>query len=247
MIQWSLTAHGKLFHSGLPHKGINSIELANEAVAHIQSKFYQDFPAHPMEKEYNYSTSSTMKPTQIECAKGSLNQLPPHCTVSGDIRLTPFYDVKDVRQALEGYVSEINDHPDMLLTGKRGAFSRFELPDMQGRLELRWVTEGENGIACTLGTEGNVALVEATREVIGQVKPYSITGSLPLVRDLQDWGFDVQISGYGLSSRYHADNECADINHLKNCTKILARIIGKIESGAGPIAVPAAAAATESA
>jgi hypothetical protein len=29
-----------------------------------------------MEKEYNFATCSTMKPTQVECAKGSLNQLP---------------------------------------------------------------------------------------------------------------------------------------------------------------------------
>lgn len=37
-----------------------------------------------------------MKPTQMTCAKGGLNQIPPHCTISGDIRLTPFYDVQQV-------------------------------------------------------------------------------------------------------------------------------------------------------
>jgi hypothetical protein len=57
------------------------------------------------------------------------------------------------------------------------------------------VAQGENGIAVKLGTEGNVALVESTREVLGKAVPYSISGSLPLVRYLQDHDFDVQLCG----------------------------------------------------
>lgn len=34
-----------------------------------------------------------------------------------------------------------------------------------------------------------------------EVQPYSITGSLPLVRNLQDNDYDVQLVGYGLSSK----------------------------------------------
>ena len=41
---WTFRAEGRLFHSGLPLKGINSMELAVEAMAYIQNKFYQDFP-----------------------------------------------------------------------------------------------------------------------------------------------------------------------------------------------------------
>ena len=41
---WTLRTEGRLFHSGLPHKGINSIELGMEAIAYVQNKFYQDFP-----------------------------------------------------------------------------------------------------------------------------------------------------------------------------------------------------------
>lgn len=43
-VMWTLRVEGRLFHSGLPHKGINSLELAMEATAYIQKKFYQDFP-----------------------------------------------------------------------------------------------------------------------------------------------------------------------------------------------------------
>ena len=56
------------------------------------------------EKKYNFSTPSTMKPTQIECAKGAINQLPPWTTISGDIRLTPFYDVGVVYRQMETWV-----------------------------------------------------------------------------------------------------------------------------------------------
>jgi len=41
---WKMKFKGRLFHSGLPHKGINSIELASEAMAYIQRRFYEDFP-----------------------------------------------------------------------------------------------------------------------------------------------------------------------------------------------------------
>ncbi len=41
---WTLRVEGRLFHSGLPHKGINSLELAMEAVNYIQSRFYEDYP-----------------------------------------------------------------------------------------------------------------------------------------------------------------------------------------------------------
>lgn len=30
VLQWHLKATGRLFHSGLPHRGINSLELVNE-------------------------------------------------------------------------------------------------------------------------------------------------------------------------------------------------------------------------
>ena len=41
---WQFRAEGHLFHSGLPHKGINSLELGMEAIAYLQKRFYQDFP-----------------------------------------------------------------------------------------------------------------------------------------------------------------------------------------------------------
>lgn len=230
--QWRLKAVGKLFHSGLPHKGINSIEMAMDAMNTIQRRFYADFPRHPMEDVYNYATPSTMKPTQIRCTPGALNQLPPESFIEGDIRLAPFYDIKKVRAAIDGYVADINADPASLSKeGEHGAHAKYVLADedRQGRVELTWLGDGENGIACNINSVGYAALLGATESVLGKCTPYAIGGSLPLVRELQDSGYDVQISGYGFSSRYHADNEAVSLQSMKNATKIISKIIALLQ------------------
>ena len=67
----------------------------------------------------------------------------------------------------------------------------------------------------------------ATGDILGESKPYSITGSLPLVGDLQKEGFDVQICGYGHSSVYHGDNEYCSLSVMENAFKILLTLIEK--------------------
>ena len=60
-MQWNLKATGRLFHSGLPHRGINSLELASEAIAELQRRFYAKYGPHEQEARYGFATSSTMK------------------------------------------------------------------------------------------------------------------------------------------------------------------------------------------
>jgi acetylornithine deacetylase len=206
--KWHLKATGRLFHSGLPHRGINSLELVMESMAVIQRRFYEDFPPHEQEDLYKFATPSTMKPTQVECAKGALNQLPPWTTISGDIRLTPFYDPIVVMNKVNEYVQELNDNLDGIPT--RGPCSKYTLQQnagdvdvidiTRGTLEMKW---GEDvagilqmeGIACDLKSPGLQALIDATAQVKGEAKPYAITGSLPLVKQMQKQGFDIQITG----------------------------------------------------
>ena len=65
------------------------------------------------------------------------------------------------------------------------------------------------------------------RKRYGEAKPYAICGSLPLVRDLQRGGFDVQLTGYGLSSAYHADNEFRKQRHAEWLSH-LAQLLGRM-------------------
>jgi len=232
VMQWSFTCSGKLFHSGLPHKGINAIEFAMDACTYIQGRFYADFPRHPQEDVYEFITASTLKPTQVNCIEGSLNQICPGCTVQGDIRLTPFYDMQVCKAAVEGYVADINANPNIVLNSSHGNYSKYEIPELKGTVDLKWVTPGENGVACNMKSPGFTALCAATKHVLGEVKPYAINGSLPLIRELQEKGFDVQISGYGSSSHYHANNECVSLQSMKNASKIFSKLICILEETA---------------
>ncbi|KAF8380691.1 hypothetical protein HHK36_028181 [Tetracentron sinense] len=207
MISWKLRATGKLFHSGLAHKAINPLELAMEALKEIQLRFYRDFPPHPMEQVYDFATPSTMKPTQWKYPGGGVNQIPAECTICGDVRVTPFYNPMDVVKKLQEYVDDINTNIEKLES--RGPVSKYVLPDenLRGRLTFSYDDDIMSGVACDLDSRGFHVLCKATEDVVGHVKPYSITGSLPLIRELQDEGFDVQTAGYGmillLLSMYH--------------------------------------------
>lgn len=107
----------------------------------------------------------TPKTKNEQCASGSINQIPPHASVSGDCRVTPFYGVDAVQKSIEGYVAEINADPSILPS--HGPFSKYVLPaeGRQGTIELSWPTKGEDGIACNLSSEGAEALNSATEKV----------------------------------------------------------------------------------
>jgi acetylornithine deacetylase len=182
----------------MPHRAVNPIEMAMDAMHYLQHKFYTAFPRDEREYIYNFTNASTFKPTQISCTEGSLNQIPPVCTIQGDVRLTPFYDVKDAAGLLQQWVDEINADPDGVLGGMsdRGPHSKYSVAEVgvTGQVKLT-ILSSENGIAVNLNSRGYAALVSATRDVLGEVKPYSIGGSLPLVREMQSSGFDLQIAG----------------------------------------------------
>eukprot|EP00123_Amoebidium_parasiticum_P015306 comp22886_c0_seq1/m.36173 comp22886_c0_seq1/g.36173 ORF comp22886_c0_seq1/g.36173 comp22886_c0_seq1/m.36173 type:complete len:441 (-) comp22886_c0_seq1:546-1868(-) len=228
-LTFELTAYGKTFHAGLPHQGINALELVMEASAEIQRRFYSAFGPHAMEANYPFATSSTMKPTLVKIADGSLNALPGKCTLAGDIRIIPFYDVDEAKATMLKWVDEINANIDSL--PKRGPFSPYHLPNenRSGRIELTFNSHGNRGIACDLNSPGFQALKAATEEFVGVCTPVAVGGALPLVRDLQEAGLDVQIAGYGVMARYHADNEMCLLSHMVRAFKILAGVVSRID------------------
>ena len=229
-IVWFLKANGKLFHSGLPHKGVNAIELANAACRELQERFYKEFPTSAMERDtYKFTSCSTMKPTQVKCAVGALNQLPPWAEIHGDVRLTPFYEAEACKAKLREWVGEMNASPDKLLDSP-GPVAKYEIEGFKGSLELSFGETHLDGIACSTDSQGHKALCAATEAVLGEVKPYSICGSLPLVRDLQRAGFDIQMTGFGLMKTYHADNEFCLYSDMANGFKILLGVIGELEA-----------------
>lgn len=229
-ITWSMTANGLLGHSGLPNNAINSIEFGDEACKYIQDRFYEDFPKHEQEDTYGFEIPSTMKPTQISCATGSLNQIPQWTKIEGDIRLTPFYDPQECMDKVMSYVAAINADPTILPT--RGPASSYVITDPNGEtvkasIDFEFVGKPMVGIACDLTSTGYKNLRDSTEEVLGSVVPYSITGSLPLVGDLKDDGFDVQLTGYADSIVYHGNDEYCKMSDMQDGMKIFSRILDK--------------------
>eukprot|EP00743_Colponemidia_sp_Colp-15_P003097 GILK01003347.1.p1 GENE.GILK01003347.1~~GILK01003347.1.p1 ORF type:complete len:440 (-),score=74.92 GILK01003347.1:215-1534(-) len=231
MLVWELKATGKLAHSGFPHKGINAIELATDAVNYLQSRFHADFPRRPEEETYKFAIPSTMKPTQVKFPEGgSINQIPADCIICGDIRFTPFYRAKDIMAKVNGYLEDLNK--DLSVLPSHGPVSKYILPNEfggnKGQLSIEWEADPSEGIACRLDSLGHRALVQATQNAIGNVSLYSMTGSVPCVRDLQDKGFDVQLVGYGVSEKYHFDDEYCRLSDMKTAMKILAEVLSTV-------------------
>ena len=167
----------------------------------------------------------------------------PHCTISGDCRITPFFDCATVIKTIDGYVKDLNDKKFAQLD-QRGPCSKYELPDenLVAKLEIEWAGNktkpAMRGIACSLDSPGFHALVEAVKIVKGDVNPYSIGGSLPLVQDLKEAGFDVQITGFGLSKRYHANNEYCKLSDMKNASRILSYYLTSVNAYAAKHCCP---------
>jgi acetylornithine deacetylase len=235
-LPWHLTCHGKRFHSGLPQRSINPIEFGMEVLSELQRKFYAKYPRHPDSLPYKYQTSSTMKPTQVKCPPGGLNQIPPSVTFSGDIRLTPFYDAAEVMASIDGWIAEINAAVESGTSALplHGDFSKYALAEEWkgkaqrcARAEIEFVNREDPliGVACNLSSPGFDALVSAIRTVRGEVVPYSICGSLPLVAEMKDAGFDIQITGFGLLSTYHCDDEYCLLSDMEDALKILAHFL----------------------
>ena len=106
-----------------------------------------------------------MKPTQVKCSEGSINQLPPWTEVQGDIRLTPFYNIDECIEKVRGYIQELNAGRytfsvvcvsvmiafysciciDLSLLPTRGPCSKYDISiaegNFRGQLELSFESE----------------------------------------------------------------------------------------------------------
>ncbi|WP_411023060.1 peptidase dimerization domain-containing protein, partial [Salmonella sp. s51228] len=154
------------------------MELADEACRLLQAFFYENYPTHKDEAEYNFLGSSTMKPTRLEQMQGSFNQLPSWVEISGDVRLVPFYKHDECREALIKKVEELNTNITDIPT--RGPHSKYEITVdgtvYRGKLSLNIAEDDMAGIFCSKESIGFKSLNESTKKILGDSKPYSVGG-----------------------------------------------------------------------
>ena len=223
---WELLAYGVAGHSGMPHNCVNAIELAMATSQALCAWFAIQLPPHPDEARWKFECSSSCKATVVECDNNKITKIPGYARILGDLRITPFYDVAETLAQAVAFVAELNQNIQRGVAPK--GFPRIMTEDGRcGRVELRPEGKLGEGIACNLDSPGLAALTRALREVRGEssVRAYSMTGSLPLVRDLQRQGFDVQVTGFGEGRFYHAPNEQGKLQDFEDGLRILGKLV----------------------
>jgi acetylornithine deacetylase/succinyl-diaminopimelate desuccinylase-like protein len=227
MAMWSLSASGVPGHSGMMHNCVNALELGAAASRALVEWFEKAYPPHPDEQRWGFVSPSTLKATVVHAPNDKITKVPGNVVIEGDIRLTPFYDITEAMNGAQAFVAEL----DRLLEADdppRG-FPRIRtVSGQRGGVKLEPKGRFIDGIACSLESPGLAALTQAIRNARpgSEPKPHSITGSLPLVRDLQNSGFDVQITGFGRSTYYHAPNEQAELEHFRQGFAVLVELLG---------------------
>lgn len=226
---WELRVKGVAGHSGLMHNCVNALELGMHTALEMVRWFEGAYPTHADEARYGFLSSSTLKSTVVQVNNEKITKVPGDAIIRGDIRLVPFYDM---RQALQGAIDFVAGLDKAIQADDPPAgFPRVKTVDGH-RGSVKLVAKGRTieGIACNLDSPGLQALVDAMRDARGPdgARPYAMTGSLPLVRDLQRSGFDVQITGFGRSTYYHAPNEQATLEHFRQGFAILGGICERL-------------------
>jgi acetylornithine deacetylase/succinyl-diaminopimelate desuccinylase-like protein len=223
---WELAVTGVPGHSGMPQNCVNALELAMATSLAMGEHFRRAFPPHPEEKRYAFLAPSSMKATIVHAGNNKVTKIPGEVKIEGDVRLTPFYEMTDAVESLRGFAADLDQRLER--GDAPSGFPAVRASDgRRGTVALRFSGRGIEGIACKLDSPALAALTEAIRHARpdGEAKPFSLTGSLPLVRDLQRRGFDVQITGFGRSASYHAPNEQANIAHFREGFAILRELL----------------------
>jgi acetylornithine deacetylase/succinyl-diaminopimelate desuccinylase-like protein len=223
---WELVVTGVPGHSGMPQNCVNALELAMAATLALGAHFRARFPPHPEEARYGFAAPSSLKATIVHAPNEKVTKIPGEVKVKGDIRLTPFYEINDAREAVASFVKSLDER---IARGEIiDGFPPVSTKDgRRGRIAVDLPGNALEGIACKLDSPALASLTAAIRHARGDdgAKPFSVTGSLPLVRDLQRKGFDVQITGFGRSTSYHAPNEQASLAHFREGFVILRELL----------------------
>jgi acetylornithine deacetylase/succinyl-diaminopimelate desuccinylase-like protein len=225
---WELEVKGVPGHSGMPQNCVNALELAMATSLAMGEHFRRTFPPHAEEARYAFLSPSSLKATIVHATNNKVTKIPGDVKVLGDVRLTPFYEMPHATQSMTAFVAELDQRIER--GDAPAGFPAVRTADgRRGSVALSFPGRGVEGIACKLDSPALAVLTEAIRHARpGQeVKPFSLTGSLPLVRDLQRRGFDVQITGFGRSGSYHAPNEQANLGHFREGFAILRELLAR--------------------
>lgn len=140
---------------------------------------------------------------------------------NGDVRVTPSYTNAEVQEFVSTFIEELD-----VRTLNSTGYGSFELPDGQiGRLFMEFTGDPAPIAAVNLTSPSYQVLADAIEEVRGSVTPVSTGGSLPVIGDLFELGFDVQMTGFGVADNIHAANEFGFYTDFADGYRVLAILV----------------------
>lgn len=226
---WSLKVYGKKAHTGFPHNGINPIPIAFDVVRMIVNKFNELCPHTDEDDKYKFRTHSNMKPTVLRMPEGgsSANQYADYVEIVGDVRMTPtkYNDPFKLKIQIAEFIESIDInqipkwHPGFVTTCGEGE------NQTNARLEFNWVMGPYCGIVTNLESPGYKLIDDATKLHHPNCNSCSDLGAVPLVKQMQDAGIDIQIIGYGIGDVYHGNDEYCTISGMRTGFAILKTLL----------------------
>lgn len=225
-LAWKLRVNGKKAHTGFPLNGINPIPIAMDVTRMLCDKFNELCPLSEQDKEYNFSTHSNMKPTIWKMPEGaSANQYSDWVEVIGDVRMTPFFDPFETKVKMLEYAESIDVHS--LARWHDGFVTKCGNDESQheATIEFSWIFGPYCGIAVDTKSDGYKMIKEATLEHHPVCTGCSDLGAVPLVKEMQMAGVDLQIIGYGVGEVYHGNNEYCTISGMRKGFNILKTLL----------------------
>jgi acetylornithine deacetylase len=225
---WSLKVHGKKAHTEFPHNGINPIPIAMEAVKKIVEKFNELCPHTEEDDKYKFKTHSNMKPTIVKMPDGaSANQYADWVEIIGDVRMTPtkFNDPFQLKVDILEFVEQLNVHELPKWHEAFGTKCGEGENEVEAKIEFNWVFGPYCGIVTNLESDSYKLIRDATLAHHPTCDSCSDLGAVPLVKQMQDAGIDIQIMGYGVGDVYHGNDEYCTLSGMKKGFYILKTLL----------------------
>lgn len=226
---WSLKVYGKKAHTGFPHNGINPVPIAFNVVELIVKKFEELCPHTEEDDKYKFRTHSNMKPTVLKMPEGPtpITQYADFVEICGDVRMTPTkhnnpfqlkVDILDFVEKLDVH-SLPKWHPGFVTKCKDGD------TEIEARIEFKWIMGPFCGIVTNLESDGYKLIKDATLAHHPTCDSCSDLGAVPLVKQMQDAGIDIQIIGYGVGDVYHGNDEYCTLSGMRTGFSILKTLL----------------------
>lgn len=222
-MKWKAIVIGKGGHSAILENFINPVDIGPKFIEAVKQEFNKEFCKHLVEDEYGYTASSNLKATKIKVLENnSVNQIPQAIEFEGDVRLVPIYDPYHVQSHITKFVKNFDF--SSIDTGHKNLLTKLE-DGTTVTATFEWSPRIYKGIMCNLKTNGFKYLQSAVKTVTNNANTYANLGGLPLVLDLAEAGFDVQMIGFGKEIAYHAANEHCLLSDMRNGYNIFVELI----------------------